>query len=683
MTILSNGNVGVGTTTPWTRFSIAGTPGGLVPLFAISTSTAGFATSTAFVVNANGLVGIGTTSPRASLEVNGHAIIDNGYIVINNNPTVANFFFGNDDGYDITSGAGNMGIGLHALQLLQDGINNTAIGWDSQMFNITGDNNTSVGEDALKNVIGNGNTAFGYTSGYSISSGAQNTSMSPLSLYNVTTGSYNVALGHNAGYGLQTNSSSNVLVGYGTYNSTATANNNTVVGYGAGYYSTGSSNVFLGYTAGLNETNSNRLYIDNKGGTASTALVYGVFDTSVANQSLTVNGNLGVASTTPWGLLSVNPSGISGPAFVIGSSTATNVIVTNVGRVGINTTAPNTKFEIKSSAIAGGTYASPSETIVRLNLDALNTNDVARAIEFYDDDALTSIGHISVKANYASPNHEISLLSSNSSASVVLGVNNTEYFRVNKDGNIGVATTSPWRKFSVTGTVALDGLTSSATGNAVCITTTKDITDAGGASCVPSSIRFKENVETLSQGFAITELDKLHVVSFDYKPGFYSPEDSPGSYGMIAEEVEKIDPKLVDYGYDGKPLTLKFEKLLGLAIQAIQELSQKVSGFAESITTGVLNATDINGTKLCLDGTCITKTELQRLLDESNQQSASSPTPPPQVSEEPTTPRTDDSTDTSVEPEAPAPAEPVEDVSAPTDTPPNEPAPDAPATDAP
>lgn len=195
-------------------------------------------------------------------------------------------------------------------------------------------------------------------------------------------------------------------------------------------------------------------------------------------------------------------------------------------------------------------------------------------------------------------------------------------------GNVGIASTTPWRKFSVNGTVALNGLTSSATGNAVCITSAKDITDAGGASCVPSSIRFKENVKTLPQDFALDELNKLRVVSFDYKPGFYSPEDSPGSYGLIAEEVEDVDSLLVDYGYNGEPLTLRFDKLLGLGIQAIQELSGKISGFARSFTSENIRATET----LCVGNTCLTESQLQEILEDSNQNSA--PIVPPQ--EDPT-----------------------------------------------
>jgi len=47
----------------------------------------------------------------------------------------------------------------------------------------------------------------------------------------------------------------------------------------------------------------------------------------------TTGGNVGIGSTSPWGLLSVNPDGISGPAFVVGSSTATLFSITQ-SRIG-------------------------------------------------------------------------------------------------------------------------------------------------------------------------------------------------------------------------------------------------------------------------------------------------------------------------------------------------------------
>lgn len=71
-TLLSNGNVGIGTTTPWGKFSINNStndPAGQ-PLFVVASSTSN-STTTVFTVANNSNVGIGTTSPNWKLQIAG------------------------------------------------------------------------------------------------------------------------------------------------------------------------------------------------------------------------------------------------------------------------------------------------------------------------------------------------------------------------------------------------------------------------------------------------------------------------------------------------------------------------------------------------------------------------------------------------------------------------------------
>lgn len=90
---------------------------------------------------------------------------------------------------------------------------------------------------------------------------------------------------------------------------------------------------------------------------------------------LTTNGRIGSATSTPWGQLSVNPTGslASGPSFVVGSSTATSFIINNNGRVGIATTSPWRTFSVDgtvgmnnlttaAAALTGGSYLCLSST---------------------------------------------------------------------------------------------------------------------------------------------------------------------------------------------------------------------------------------------------------------------------------------------------------------------------------
>lgn len=63
------GNVGIGTSTPWAKVSVAALSSNTSPLFTLSTSTAS-ATSTAFIVDQNGSVGIGSTTPGSVFGIN-------------------------------------------------------------------------------------------------------------------------------------------------------------------------------------------------------------------------------------------------------------------------------------------------------------------------------------------------------------------------------------------------------------------------------------------------------------------------------------------------------------------------------------------------------------------------------------------------------------------------------------
>jgi uncharacterized protein YoxC len=170
----------------------------------------------------------------------------------------------------------------------------------------------------------------------------------------------------------------------------------------------------------------------------------------------------------------------------------------------------------------------------------------------------------------------------------VVGSSTATNFIIKNNGAVGIGSTTPWRTLDVNGTVAFNNLTQS-TGNALCITATKEVTDAGGTTCAPSSARFKENITPMNAGFAVDTLSKLAVVDFDYKEK--QEFETNHSYGMIAEDVEKIDKNLVDYGYDGKPLSLHFEKITGLLVQAVQEQQVQIKGLA-STTSNLSNVSD-------------------------------------------------------------------------------------------
>ena len=127
----------------------------------------------------------------------------------------------------------------------------------------------------------------------------------------------------------------------------------------------------------------------NAGSTEANAIIYGIRGADNASTDLVLyagntggdaerlrilgsNGNVGIGTTSPLGLVSINPTATigTGSAFVIGSSTATQFIVTNSGKVGVGTAAPLGKFEVRD------TVSDPGMTQGSFFVDPLNNQVV-------------------------------------------------------------------------------------------------------------------------------------------------------------------------------------------------------------------------------------------------------------------------------------------------------------------
>ena len=96
----------------------------------------------------------------------------------------------------------------------------------------------------------------------------------------------------------------------------------------------------------------------------------------------------------------------------------------------------------------------------------------------------------------------------------------------------------------------------------------------------PSSRRFKQNIQTM--GDASDILLALRPVTFEYKPDV----DPKGvsQFGLVAEDVEKLNPDLVARDADGKAYTVRYEAVNAMLLneflkehRTVQELKSTVA----------------------------------------------------------------------------------------------------------
>jgi len=80
-----------------------------------------------------------------------------------------------------------------------------------------------------------------------------------------------------------------------------------------------------------------------------------------------------------------------------------------------------------------------------------------------------------------------------------------------------------------------------------------------------SDVKLKTNINTVENALDI--VNKLRGVSFDWK------ETGNASYGVIAQELEQILPELVS---NTDPKTVNYNGIIGVLIEAIKELSDKI-----------------------------------------------------------------------------------------------------------
>jgi hypothetical protein len=399
----------------------------------------------------------------------------------------------------LTSGLGNTGIGTFSLFSVTTGNFNTAVGAGSLDLN-TADSNTATGAAALLfNTTGTENTANGIAALEFNETGSDNTANGAFALFNNTTGSFNTAIGSFALL-------SNITGGFNTATGRRALQDNTI----------GGSNTANGFSALQNNTE----------GTGNTATGSRALEVNTTGNDNTANG---VQS------LEVN---------TIGSrNTATGSGALNHNSEGINNTA--TGFNaLSSNTTSGGNTAIGSYALTNHETGAVNTAIGEEALQ--GDTAgtgNTGVGYLALNNNATGDN--------NTALGSLAGS------EITGSGNVCIGD-------GVHGEAGVDDRTYIRNVNTLAQTFSPGVNDYVtvrlsdgrlGHTQVVSSERYKQDIKPLAA--TSQALYALKPVSFRLKKEF-DPMQAVG-FGLIAEEVEKVDPALVYRNGKGQVESVRYE----------------------------------------------------------------------------------------------------------------------------
>ena len=372
MTILDNGNVGIGLDLPTKKLHVSNDA--LISTLTVGRGKYERPENTALGVNTLNNIAYSNSSARYNTAI--------GYEALKSATGAENYYY--FYGYNYPS-SNNTAVGYKSLTNANDVytgcINNTAVGSLSLLSSTTGSNNTAVGYESLtSSYTASLCTALGYKA------------------LNKCTSNGNIGIGSFAGstpYKEVTSGYYNLFLGYSTAFISSTQHNySTAIGYMCRVSK--SYQIVLGGSA--NPGNSSYpypdVYIPGKLGIAteypqSKLDIEGsirIGSTYSGNSSITtdptdgmiVEGSVGIGTNDPKSKLDVEGSVAIGSTYSGTSAAPTDGMIVE-GKVGIGTNDPKSKLDVEGSVAIGssysGTSAAPTDGMIVEGSVGIGTND--------------------------------------------------------------------------------------------------------------------------------------------------------------------------------------------------------------------------------------------------------------------------------------------------------------------
>ena len=427
---------------------------------------------------------------------------------------------------------------------------------------------SSVGCDETCDSYPESNTGFGNLA-LAGASGIENTAFGEAALQLQSTGSQNTAVGTDAMegdiYQLPLTGSYNTAIGARALYSYSSGSNNTATGYEALYYNgVGSYNTADGiYSLANNFSGSNN--------TATGASALG-------NISVSSNNTATGAYAIQWGFAGDNNTA-TGYAAMQGSSESSNEGSNNTANGAFTLFSNRTGSEntaVGVEALSSNTTASNN---VAVGSDALAYNTIGSDNMASGVNALfsnisgsynTAIGSAALASNTRGSNNIG--LGIGAGGALTTGDNNIDI------GNSGVAGESAKIRIGTKGThknTYIAGIYGVTVSRGIGV-----IVDSNGhLGTTTSSARFKDEIKPMDK--ASEAVLALRPMTFRYKQEL-DPDQIP-QFGLVAEEVAKVDPDLVARDEEGKPYTVRYEAVNAMLLNEFLKEHRKVAALEAKI----------------------------------------------------------------------------------------------------
>jgi len=380
-----------------------------------------------------------------------------------------------------------------------------------------------------------GNTAEGHLALASLdtSAGLYNTAVGVYSLLSITDGDFCTALG--AGTLFANTAAENTAIGAGALFSNSSGTENAALG---------TFSLFNNTTGSFNTATGSQVLFVNTTGTENTA-----------NGTFALNANTEGSFNTAIGAFALadNTTGSENTAMGV-NALFSNTAGGNTG-IGANALRANT---------TGFQNTAVGHSALFDNTDGtFNTAIGASALTLNTSDGNTACGNVALFNNTGSNN---TALGNGAGTNLTTGTNNIDSGYI-VGGVAGESNTIRSGNGDINNTF-ISGISGTNSPGGVAVFCNSD----GKLGVISSSARFKEDIKPM--GKASEAILEFKPVSFRYKKEI----DPHGitEFGLIAEEVEKVNPDLIIRDQEGKPQTVRYEQVNAMLLNEFLKEHRKV-----------------------------------------------------------------------------------------------------------